>query len=93
MRARKSKEEEVREEKINIEVKKVPEFPSVKASSNTFGDKALTITDFELKKNLGEGKFGIVYQAFHKQTNSLFALKKISKAMIKSHMMEDQFLL
>lgn len=52
----------------------------------------MSISDFELKKTLGEGKFGLVYQAFHKDTNSLFALKKISKKVIKSNFMVDQLL-
>lgn len=41
---------------------------------------------------MGEGKFGQVYQAFHKDTNSLYALKKISKKVIKTNMMIDQLL-
>lgn len=52
----------------------------------------MSIYDFDLKKNLGEGKFGIVYQAFHKETRSLYALKKISKKVIKSNLMVDQLL-
>jgi len=47
-------------------------------SSNS-GKKKLSIHDFELKKSLGEGKFGIVYQAIHKETSYLYALKKIKK--------------
>ena len=39
---------------------------------------------------MGEGKFGVVYLARHKITASLFALKKIQKSTIKSHMMGDQ---
>jgi len=48
-------------------------------SSNHSGNKKLSIHDFELKKSLGEGKFGIVYQAIHKETSYLYALKKIKK--------------
>jgi serine/threonine protein kinase len=44
-------------------------------------------------KTLGEGKFGVVTMARHKKTSSLFALKKIPKEMIKSHMMIDQLAL
>jgi serine/threonine protein kinase len=51
------------------------------------------IRDFKLGKTLGEGKFGVVYQALHKQTNSLYALKKVPKAVIKNHYMIDQFIL
>ena len=45
-----------------------------------------------MKKELGEGKFGQVYQAFHKKTNSFYALKKIKKQVIKSSLMIDQVL-
>lgn len=58
-----------------------------------FTHKNLTIRDFKLGKTLGEGKFGIVYQAMDKNSKNLYALKKVPKAMIKSHWMVDQFLL
>lgn len=51
------------------------------------------VNNFILGKTLGEGKFGIVYQAIHKPTKWLYAIKKIPKQMIKSHFMEDQFIL
>jgi serine/threonine protein kinase len=41
-------------------------------------------------RKLGEGKFGVVNLARHKKSLGLFALKKIEKAIIKSHMMTDQ---
>lgn len=53
----------------------------------------MEIGDFILGKTLGEGKFGVVYQAFHKPTGWLYALKKIPKEMIRSHLMIDQFIL
>lgn len=53
----------------------------------------LSVRDFIMGKNLGEGKFGVVYQAVHKATGWLFALKKVPKEMIKSHLMVDQFIL
>jgi aurora kinase len=46
-----------------------------------------------LGKNLGEGKFGTVYQAFDRRTKGVYAFKKIPKLTIKSHWMIDQFLL
>ena len=49
--------------------------------------------DYEIGKKLGEGKFGSVNIVRHKKTLGLFALKKIPKAMIKSHMMIDQLAL
>jgi serine/threonine protein kinase len=42
---------------------------------------------------LGEGKFGVVYRAVHKPTGWLFAIKKVPKQMITSHLMIDQFIL
>lgn len=53
----------------------------------------LCIHDFMLGRELGQGKFGTVYQAIHKKTNFLVALKKISKSSIKSNYLIDQFLL
>ena len=42
---------------------------------------------------LGEGKFGQVLVARHKKNGFLIALKKIPKAMIKSHYMIEQLTL
>jgi len=53
----------------------------------------MEINDFILGKNLGEGKFGVVFQAIHKKSGWLVALKKVPKDMIKSHLMIDQFIL
>lgn len=39
----------------------------------------MSIDDFEIMKNLGEGKFGLVMMAKHKKTKGIFALKKIPK--------------
>lgn len=58
-----------------------------------FINKKVTINDFILGKNLGEGKFGVVYQAYDKKTKTVYALKKIPKSVIKSNWMIDQFLL
>lgn len=51
------------------------------------------VDEFDVGKKLGEGKFGCVNIARHKKTQGIFALKKIPKAMIKSHMMIDQLAL
>ena len=53
----------------------------------------MSINDFKLGKSLGEGKFGTVYQAIHKSTRSLFAIKKVPKMTIKNYLMIDQFIL
>jgi len=55
------------------------EIKEMRTSLGNSGNKKLSIHDFELKKSLGEGKFGIVYQAIHKETSYLYALKKIKK--------------
>ncbi len=44
-------------------------------------------------RNLGEGKFGTVFEVIHKESNFIFALKRISKQMIKSHLMTEQLAL
>lgn len=51
----------------------------------------MTIQDFILGKELGSGKFGDVYQAMHKATGMLFAIKKIFKSTIMEYDMIDQF--
>ena len=53
----------------------------------------MSLHDFELKKSLGEGKFGQVYQAFHKATGFWVAIKKISKSVIKSNKLRSKLLL
>lgn len=52
-----------------------------------------TIDDFMMGKFLGEGRFGTVHQVIHKQTGSLFALKKISKETVKKMNMVNQLVL
>jgi serine/threonine protein kinase len=44
-------------------------------------------------KKLGEGRFGSVWMVIHKKTGSIFAMKKISKALIKQSTMIQQFIL
>lgn len=39
----------------------------------------ISITDFNLGKTKGEGKFGTVYVATHKATSTIYAIKKIPK--------------
>ena len=56
-------------------------------------DCKIKLSDFVLGKNLGEGKFGTVYQAFHKLNGCIFAIKKVPKDKIKNHLMIDQFIL
>ena len=71
----------------------VKEIAQKRSRANSFAEKKLSINDFFLGKALGEGKFGTVYQAVHKETNWLVALKKITKKSITSNYMIDQFLM
>ena len=47
----------------------------------------IKLSDFELGKSVGSGKFGEVYLCKHKQTGCLFALKKIFKSVIQEYKM------
>lgn len=55
--------------------RKISDFSS---SSSITGSK-MEIHDFVLGKTLGQGKFGVVYQATHKNSGWLVALKKVPK--------------
>lgn len=67
---------------------KFVEVPDLKKKNNK-----IVMEDFSVGKNLGEGKFGLVMVARHKKSGFLIALKKIPKAMIKSHYMVEQLTL
>lgn len=47
--------------------------------------KEWKITDFQIMKQMGRGKFGYVYAAKEKQTDYLVALKKMSKKELKEN--------
>lgn len=66
-----------------------PEPELCSTQSNNFEE----VNGFILGKKLGEGRFGSVFQATHKNTGFIVALKKISKSLIKSNNMVDQFTL
>ena len=83
--------QEPKEYKHAKDIRQMMDAKNVKKAS-TFSNKKVSLNDFDLKKTLGEGKFGVVYQAFHKETKALFALKKINKEVIKSNLMIDQLL-
>ena len=53
--------------------------------------KKFTISDFELGKCIGSGKFGDVFICRHKQTQTMYALKKIFKSTIQEYEMIKQF--
>lgn len=56
---------------------------TVSTNSSNKISKELKISDFELGKDLGKGKFGCVRIAKHKKTGMLFSIKIINKQMIK----------
>ena len=44
-----------------------------------------TLSDFEIKKRIGEGTFGKVFLVEHKETQMLYAMKCIRKDLIIEH--------
>lgn len=44
-----------------------------------------TLSDFEIKKRIGEGTFGKVFLVEHKDTQMLYAMKCIRKDLIIEH--------
>jgi hypothetical protein len=54
------------DQKPTKDIRQVRESKTMKNVSGYFTNKKVSLYDFELKKALGEGKFGTVYQAFHK---------------------------
>ena len=48
------------------------------------------ISDFKILRKLGQGKFGDVFLAVHKETNMILALKRIEKAKVKKFNMLKQ---
>lgn len=44
-------------------------------------------------KHLGEGRFGAVSMAIHKVCGLLVAIKRVKKAVIKAHKLENQFIM
>ena len=48
------------------------------------------ISDFEIVKDMGRGKFGFVYAAKEKSTDFLVALKKMSKSDLRENSFEEQ---
>ena len=49
-----------------------------------------SLRDYKILNKLGEGKFGQVFAAIYTKTGSLFALKKVKKEVIKTHLMIEQ---
>jgi serine/threonine protein kinase len=54
--------------------------PSVQAG----WEKESHITDFKILSKLGNGSFGTVYEAKHKKTNKVYAIKEIKKSALDS---------
>lgn len=53
----------------------------------------LKLEDFQLVKPIGSGRFGKVFLSRHKTTKTIYALKKMSKRLIKNLKMEHQVIL
>ena len=54
--------------------------------------RKITLNEFELIDEIGEGKYGKVYMAQHKETGFLCALKTVSKVKIKEEDIEEPFI-
>jgi hypothetical protein len=63
------------------ELKTSLEFSSIPAPSSV--NNPVKISEFELGKCIGSGKYGDVFACRHKKTNTIYALKKILKSTIK----------
>ena len=55
--------------------------------------RQITIEDFELGKSRGKGMYGNVYTARLKTNGTLYALKKISKEIVRQNNMQAQLAL
>lgn len=54
--------------------------------------RQLKVGDFELGKELGKGKFGLVRMVRHRKTGLFFCLKIIKKAMIVKEELQEQLI-
>ena len=55
-----------------------------------FGKHRWTLQNFEIGRQLGEGKYGIVYLAREKKTQFVVALKVLKKLQVKKIHLEHQ---
>jgi serine/threonine protein kinase len=63
------------------------------SGSSSASIPGLKIEDFQVAKQIGSGRFGKVFLVRHRQTRTIYALKKMSKKMIKGLKMEHQVIL
>ncbi|TKW13928.2 hypothetical protein SEVIR_5G133900v4 [Setaria viridis] len=61
-----------------------------KASAHANEEKRWVLSDFEVGKPLGRGKFGHVYLAREKRSNQIVALKVLFKSQLKQSQVEHQ---
>eukprot|EP01060_Flectonema_neradi_P026003 TRINITY_DN34855_c0_g1_i1.p1 TRINITY_DN34855_c0_g1~~TRINITY_DN34855_c0_g1_i1.p1 ORF type:complete len:333 (+),score=60.01 TRINITY_DN34855_c0_g1_i1:107-1000(+) len=54
------------------------------------GQRTVTLSDFEIGKKLGEGRFGSVFSARDKTSNAIVALKRLDLQLIIKERMEKQ---
>eukprot|EP00742_Colponemidia_sp_Colp-10_P010510 GILJ01011543.1.p1 GENE.GILJ01011543.1~~GILJ01011543.1.p1 ORF type:complete len:490 (-),score=66.12 GILJ01011543.1:181-1650(-) len=64
--------------------------PSNETTRNNSEERRWTLSDFEVGKPLGKGKFGNVYLARERSSNRLVALKVLFKAQLKTQQFEHQ---
>lgn len=63
------------------------------STNSTFKNvKQLKIGDFELGREVGRGRFGVVKVARHKKTGMVFAIKIIKKTTIKKEEIVEQLI-
>ncbi|CAH0515120.1 unnamed protein product [Peronospora belbahrii] len=63
---------------------------TVSSSSSSSGKKTWKLSDFDIGKPLGKGKFGNVYLAREKQSKYVVALKVLNKQQLMKSSMEHQ---
>eukprot|EP00743_Colponemidia_sp_Colp-15_P005856 GILK01006295.1.p1 GENE.GILK01006295.1~~GILK01006295.1.p1 ORF type:complete len:498 (-),score=39.25 GILK01006295.1:86-1579(-) len=64
--------------------------PSNETTRNNSEERRWILSDFEVGKPLGKGKFGNVYLARERSSNRLVALKVLFKAQLKTQQFEHQ---
>lgn len=80
-------EPQKKEDTKTAEVKKTPQESGGAASGD---DKKWVLTDFDIGRPLGKGKFGNVYLAREKKSKFIIAMKVLFKAQIKQADVEHQ---
>mmetsp|Transcript_9062 Transcript_9062/g.13538 ORF Transcript_9062/g.13538 Transcript_9062/m.13538 type:complete len:188 (-) Transcript_9062:452-1015(-) len=67
-----------------------PSKPSQPPNANLIGVRAWTLSDFDIGRRLGEGKFGRVYLAREKRSKYIVAIKVLQKRQLLKSGVEHQ---